>query len=340
MPTLFLSFADGDCVRIEAKPSETVLVAARRAGIPLSSDCEVGDCQTCRATCFGGDLDYEDGASVSLSRQEIDAGEMLPCVASARTDVRIRLPYERGKLIPAKPFSMKIESIERLSASVVRVVTRTIGLSPIRFLPGQYVNLQVPGTTHWRSYSMANSPGDYRSFEFLVRLLEDGEMSRYLTERAAVGDVVQCRGPQGVFYLRCSERPVLMVAGGTGLAPMMSMLRQMKASGDSRRVGLCFGVNSADDLFFVDELQALAKAMPQLELRIAVAHGPIPTGFSQGLVTDMIVERSLSEYDLYLCGPPAMADAARHAAVELGATLDNIVAERFVAGSVIERGAG
>lgn len=264
---------------------------------------------------------------------------MLPCVASARSDVRIRLPYERGKLIPAKPFAMKLESIERLSASVVRIVARTLGLSPIRFLPGQYVKLQVPGTTHWRSYSMANSPGDDRSVEFLVRLLEDGEMSRCLTERAAVGDFVQCRGPQGVFYLRCSERPVLMVAGGTGLAPMMSMLRQMKASGDRRRVALCFGVNSADDLFF-DELQALAKAMPQLELRIAVARGPIPRGFSQGLVTDMIVERSLSEYDLYLCGPPAMADAARHAAVELGATLDKIVAERFVAGSVTQRGVG
>ena len=109
-----------------------------------------------------------------------------------------------------------------------------------------------------------------------------------------------------------------MVAGGTGVAPMMSMLRQMNASGDSRRVALCFGVNSADDLLVVDELQALAKAMPQLELRIAVAHGSIPTGFSQGLVTDMIVERSLSEYDLHLCGPPAMGDAARQVAVELG----------------------
>ncbi|MBH5389536.1 FAD-binding oxidoreductase [Bradyrhizobium diversitatis] len=318
-------------MRIEANPSETVLVAARRAGIPLSSDCEVGDCQTCRATCFGGDLDYEDGASVSLSRQEIDAGEMLPCVASARTDVRIRLPYERGKLIPAKPFSMKIESIERLSASVVRVVTRTLGLSPIRFLPGQYVNFHVPGTTHWRSYSMANSPGDDRCLEFLVRLLEDGEMSRYLTERAAVGDVVQCRGPQGVFYLRSGERPVLMVAGGTGVAPMMSMLRQIKAPGESRNVTLCFGVNSADDLFFVDELNELARAIPELDVRIAVAQGPSPTGISQGLVTDLIGERSLSGHDVYLCGPPAMADSARRIAIGLGAAPDNVIAERFVA---------
>ncbi|MHC2646845.1 NAD(P)H-flavin reductase/ferredoxin [Bradyrhizobium liaoningense] len=331
MPTLFLSFADGDCVRIEAKPSETVLAAARRAGIPLSSDCEVGDCQTCRATCLGGDLGYEDGTSVSLSQDEIDAGEMLPCVASACTDVRIKLPYERGKLIPAKPFAMKLESIERLSASVVRVVARTLGLSPIPFLPGQYVNLQVPGTTYWRSYSMANSPGDDRTFEFLVRLLDDGEMSRYLTERAAAGDVVQCRGPQGVFYLRSGERPVLMVAGETGVAPMMSMLRQITAPGEGREVTLCFGVNSADDLFFVEELNALARAIPQLDVRIAVAHGPSPTGISQGLVTDLIGGRSLSGHDVYLCGPPAMADSARRMAIGLGAAPDNIIAERFVA---------
>lgn len=331
MPTLFLSFADGDSMRIEAKPGETVLAAARRAGIPLSSDCEVGDCQTCRATCLGGDLEYEDGASVSLSKEEIDTGEMLPCVASARTDVRIRLPYERSKLIPAKPFSMKIDSIERLSVSVVRIVARTIGLSPIRFLPGQYVNLQVPGTTYWRSYSMANAPGHERSFEFLVRLLEDGQMSDYLTGRAAVGDIVQCRGPQGVFYLRSGERPVLMVAGGTGVAPMISMLRQIRASGERREVTLCFGVNSADELFFVDELNTLAEEIPDLDVRVTVAHGPSPTGIDRGLVTDLIGGRSLSGHDVYLCGPPAMADSARRIAIGLGAAPDNIIAERFVA---------
>lgn len=331
MPNLSLRFADGDCVRVEARSGETVLAAARRAGVPLSSDCEVGDCQTCRATCLGGDLDYEDGSSVSLSQDEIDAGEMLPCVAIARNDLEIRLPYERGKLIPAKPFSMKLGSIERLSTSVVRVVAQTLGLSPIRFLPGQYVNLQVPGTTQWRSYSMANSPSDDRALEFLVRLIDDGAMSRYLTSQAAAGDVIQCRGPQGVFYLRSSGRPVLMVAGGTGVAPMVSMLRQMNAPAEKRKVTLCFGVNSASDLFFLDELHALAEAIPELDLRISVAHGPNPPDINQGLVTDLIKDRSLAGHDVYLCGPPAMADSARRVAIELGAAPHNIIAERFVA---------
>ncbi|WP_315783228.1 MULTISPECIES: 2Fe-2S iron-sulfur cluster binding domain-containing protein [unclassified Bradyrhizobium] len=339
MPTVSLIFVDGDRARVEAKPGETILAAARRSGIALSSDCEVGDCQTCRATCLGGDLDYEEGTSVSLSQDEIDAGEMLPCVALARSDVQIQLPYERAKLIPAKPFSAKIESVERLSASVVRVVYRTLGLSPVRFLPGQYVNLQVPGTAEWRSYSMANSPRDDRGLEFLVRLIDDGAMSCYLTERAASGDVVQCRGPQGVFYLRSSDRPVLMVAGGTGVAPMVSMLRQMKATGESREVTLCFGVNTAGDLFFLDELREIARAISKLDLRISVATGPCPADISQGVAPDLIGRRSLDGYDVYLCGPPAMIDSARRVAIELGAAPDSIIAERFVAAGVPKRAA-
>lgn len=339
MPTLTLSFADGDCVRIPARSGETILTAARRGGIALSSDCEVGDCQTCRASCHGGELEYDEAATVSLSQEEIDAGEILPCVAIAVSDVQIRLPYDRAKLIPAKPFSLKVESVERLSASVVGVRCKALGLSPIKFLPGQYVNLQVPGTTQWRSYSMANAPGDDRVFEFLVRLIDDGAMSRYLIKRAARGDVLQCRGPHGVFYLRSSDRPVLMVAGGTGVAPMVSMLRQMSMTGESRDATLCFGVNAASDLFLLDELRELARGIPKLDLRISVAEGLAPAEIRQGLVTDLIGRKSLDGHDVYLCGPPAMTDSARAIVMGLGATLNDIIIERFVAAGVPEQAA-
>ena len=168
MPTITLTFADGDCLCILGKEGETILAAARRAGIGLSSDCEVGDCQTCRASCRSGEVEYDELSSISLSQEEADSGEILPCVAIAKTDVEIDLPYERSHLIPARQFSFKVADIRPLSASVAGVVGRMIGPTALKFLPGQYINLQVPGTSEWRSYSMANAPGAAQAFEFFL----------------------------------------------------------------------------------------------------------------------------------------------------------------------------
>ena len=125
MPTITLTFADGDCLCIPGKEGETILAAARRAGIGLSSDCEVGDCQTCRASCRSGEVEYDELSSISLSQEEADSGEILPCVAIAKTDVKIDLPYERAHLIPARQFSLKVADIRRLSASVAGVPPRS-----------------------------------------------------------------------------------------------------------------------------------------------------------------------------------------------------------------------
>jgi benzoate/toluate 1,2-dioxygenase reductase subunit len=330
MPTITLTFMDGDCVPIVARSGETILAAARRAGVALSSDCEVGDCQTCRASCLSGEVEYDELSSISLSQDELNAGEILPCVATAATDLKIRVPYERGKLIAAKPFSIKVEEVRRLSASVVGVTARMLGLTPLKFLPGQYVHLRVPGTSEWRSYSMANACGDSKTMEFFVRILDDGAMSRYLSKRAAPGDTIECQGPQGTFYLRSSSRPILMVAGGTGVAPMVSMLRQMIASGERRPVALCFGVTAANDLFLVDELAGLAQAMPAFDFRIAIAQGTAMQGVQSGLVTELIDKHLAAEADIYLCGPPAMADRARAIVTEYGAAPSSIFSEKFV----------
>ena len=330
MPMIMLTFADGDRVRVASRSGETILAAARRAGIPLSSNCEVGDCQTCRATCAAGKIEYDELSSISLSQEEVDGGEILPCVTIAASDLELRMPYERAKLIPAKQFSVKVEKIRRLSASVVAVTACMLGLTPLKFLPGQYVHLQVPGTSEWRSYSMANAPGEERILEFYVRLLDDGVMSRYLTERAAPGDVIEGRGPQGTFYLRNGVRPLLMVAGGTGVAPMVSMLRQMIASGEHRPVTLCFGVTEASDLFLVNDLAGIASSLPECDVRMAIARASPRPGFHSGFVTDLIGDEGAANSDIYLCGPPAMTDRARAIVIECGAVPSSIFSERFV----------
>ncbi len=159
MPELTFVFSDGERVAVAARSGETILQAARRHALALSSDCEVGDCQTCRASLLSGTVAYDPLATSSLTAQEMQAGEVLTCIAAAGGDLALRLPYERGRLMPAKPFRVRIEALERLGPTVMRVRANSLGLKPLAFLPGQYINVTVPGAGVARSYSMANAPG-------------------------------------------------------------------------------------------------------------------------------------------------------------------------------------
>ncbi len=335
MPVVSLVFADGEQIALSARADETILAAARRHGIPLASDCEVGDCQTCRCTLVEGEVDYDPGATISLTEEETEAGDVLSCVAAAATDARVKLPYARAQLLPARPFSVQVEAVEQLSATVMRLRTRMAGIRPLTFLPGQYVNLTVPGAGVQRAYSMANAPSAQdRTMEFLIRMLESGAMSDYLASRARPGDTLAGNGPHGTFYLREGTRPILMVAGGTGLAPMLSMLHQLAATDPTRPVTLCFGVNRPEDLFGCDTLETLKTKLPALEVRLAVAAGGAgAASWQTGHVTDLLAGDDAPGRDIYLCGPPAMTDHARTRLLADGASPDALFAERFLSGS-------
>lgn len=333
MTRLTVIFADGDESHVDVRSGETLLAAARRNGVSLASDCEVGDCQTCLGRIVAGQGRYEEFATISLSDQEIAAGDVLTCVATTDHDISVQLPYERGHLLRARPFTIKVEATDRLCDSVIRLSARVTARKPPEFLPGQYINLRVPGTQQWRSYSMANASADPNGDqEFLVRLLDGGAMSDYLVRRVAAGDILEANGPFGTFYLRDSEKPVLMIAGGTGIAPMVAMLRSMVAKKQARPVTLCFGVTRPTDLFYVEELEVIAESLVALDLRIAIMQGAAGDHVP-GVATDLVKQDDVPGRDIYLCGPPAMADRARALVESYGAERSSIYVERFVAGA-------
>jgi NAD(P)H-flavin reductase/ferredoxin len=330
--TIELIFSDGERFTFAARADESVLAAARRHGLAMASDCESGECQTCRGTLRSGAVDYPDGLAISLTDAEVATGAARCCVARPRADLIVELPYNRASLLPVKTAYLSVVAVERLCDSAVALRGKLMRNAKLAFYAGQYVNLTVPGTTHQRAYSMANSPEEPDALEFLVRLLPGGAMSEFLRAGPAPGTVIALKGPHGVFYRRERDAPMLMIAGGTGLAPMLSMLRQLVARGASRRrITLCFGVTASGDLFGLDALDRLAETLPGLERRVAIMRPDAGWSGVAGLVTDLLRPDDLAQSpDAYLCGPPPMIAAARAWLTAHGLPPAHIFAEEFV----------
>jgi benzoate/toluate 1,2-dioxygenase reductase subunit len=179
----------------------------------------------------------------------------------------------------------------------------------LAFLPGQYINIQVPGSEETRSYSFSSRPGDKRA-SFLIRNVPDGLMSCYLTRTATSGDPLTLTGPLGSFYLRDVKRPLLMLAGGTGLAPLLSMLEVLEEKGCDQPVHMIYGVSRDDHLVKLDELDAYVQQLPHFSYTTVVADEASEHPH-KGYVTHHMDAEILHDgnVDIYLCGPPPMVDA-------------------------------
>ena len=207
-------------------------------------------------------------------------------------------------------FQAEVLGIEQLSDSTISLSLKVEDASRLHFLPGQYVKIQVPGEQDSRSYSFSSPPGSDVA-TFLIRNVPGGLMSSYLTERAKPGDKLTIKGPLGSFYLRDTKRPVLMLAGGTGLAPFLSMLGKVAETGCDQPIHLVYGVTNDGDLVEVETIAEYVKKIPSFTFATCVAdkgsNHPL-----KGYVTHHLEAKHLNagDVDVYLCGPPPMVDAA------------------------------
>jgi benzoate/toluate 1,2-dioxygenase reductase subunit len=208
----------------------------------------------------------------------------------------------------------------------------------VPFLPGQYVNVLVPGADQRRSYSFS-SPPSAETLSFLVRNIPTGVMSTYLREKAVPGSPVEFTGPAGSFYLREIKRPLLLLAGGTGLAPFLSMLGKIAETGTAYPIHLGYGVTNDVDLVGVEQLEEFATKIPGFTFFTCVAAGDSAHP-RKGYVTAHVEAGHLNggDVDVYLCGPPAMVDAVRAWLGEQSVTPANFYYEKFSpSGSQVDR---
>lgn len=311
-----LSFEDGVTRFINCRADQTVADASYRQRINIPLDCRDGACGTCKALCENGEYDGGTYLDDALAPDEAAAGYVLPCSMRPRSDLVLLIAGTSDSAkTSAASYTGTLTQLERLSATTVKLGIDIPNRNELVFLAGQYVNIAVPGTDQTRSYSFANSPAEDR-LTFLVKLTPGGAMSHYLTDRAFVGDSIAFTGPHGSFFLREADRPVLLLAGGTGLAPILAMLRTMRASGGTRRTHLIYGVSTDEDLVGLAEIDEIASAIPSFTWDYCVAD-PASTAPNRGpdraVVTSLIEPGHLNGGDvaIYLCGPPPMVDAVR-----------------------------
>ncbi|MCF4165352.1 fatty acid desaturase [Zavarzinia compransoris] len=325
---------------IEVAPKETILQAALRQGIDFPYSCRVGGCATCKCKLEGGKVRELTEATYILSDQELDDGYILACQSVPKSDLRLAvdLPVQgerqtrRGEVVDQR----------RLTHDITRLTIRLD--APIAYRAGQFADVTfdaLPDTT--RSYSFATPPQADGTVEFFVRKVPGGAFSTLANDRDVVGETLTVEGPGGDFFLRPGITPLLLIAGGSGLAPILALLRGAGATDRTRPVTLLFGAREARDLYAMAEIEAL-RASWQAPFRFVpvLSDGKPDDGWAgaRGLVTDHLLDGLDTGADAYLCGPPGMIDAAEALLRERGVGGAQIHADRFLTRADLAKGAG
>lgn len=314
-------------LRLNVERGSKLLDVLRAHDVPVSYSCMSGRCGTCRCRVTEGTV--LDGGPEAGRPQAGKDTYVLACQAVLTENCTIELPEVDEVVVhPARIIKGVVTSIEDATHDIRRLRVRLA--KPLAFSPGQYASLQFT-PEHIRPYSMAGLPDD-ADMEFQIRRVPGGRVTHYLFEELAVGAAIRVSGPLGTAYLRRKHTgPMLCVGGGTGLAPVLSIVRGALESGMDNPIHLYFGVRAKEDLYDVDRLQALAARHPNLRVHVVVATGPAGAGQRSGLVTDAIAQDipALAGWRAYLCGAPAMVDALQLLVTRMGMEPGHIHADAF-----------
>ena len=310
-------------VEFEVETGETVLNAAFRQGISLPHGCKEGQCSACKCNLIEGDVDLLKYSTFALSDGERETGGILLCRSLATEDLVIELlNFDEellSKSIAVKDFKGQITAKSNLTHDI-RAIEIDIE-TPIKFWAGQYVDITVRtknGEEITRSFSMANTPDQTQKLRFIIKKYPDGKFSNELDAGGIeVGAAVTVRGPYGSCFRREGrEGPMILVAAGSGMSPIWSILHDHIASGEGRPVHFFYGARTQADLFYLPQIAAITAAHPEVTFTPVLSHAGDDANWqgAQGFV-HQVVGSELKRLgiegggDAYACGPPPMIDA-------------------------------
>jgi CDP-4-dehydro-6-deoxyglucose reductase/ferredoxin-NAD(P)+ reductase (naphthalene dioxygenase ferredoxin-specific) len=316
---------------VPVETGQTILEAALAAGVPYPHGCRSGNCGACKSRLHAGEIEMAPYSEFALDAAEAAAGLVLACRAVPWSDAEIEwLDPNETVVHPLRRMTCRAAAIEDATHDIKRVRLEVVAGGPFTFSAGQYAAVRFAGQAP-RDYSMANRP-DETTLEFHIRRMGESGASHYVAARLAPGDLVRVEGPYGASHLRESHAgPILAIAGGSGLAPVKSIVEQVLALGKRQPIALYLGVRDEPDLYLEDHFAALAARHANFRFVPVLSAPSRPTPRRTGLVHEAVAA-DCADFDgtkAYIAGPPAMVEAATRLLQERGMRHEDIHADAF-----------
>jgi len=315
-------------------PGESVLDAALRQGIILPYGCRNGACGSCKGQLASGTVAYPDGLPPALDTQDNAARSALFCQARPTTDLVIRVrEVDAARDIEIKTLPCRVEKLEHLAHDVIRIYLKMPASERLQFLAGQYIDVLIKDHEP-RAFSIANAPQADEFIELHIRYVEGGLFTDQVFHHMREKALLRIKGPLGTFYLReDSERPAILIGGGTGFAPLKGILEHAFETGIQRPLHLFWGVRARRDLY-LDELPSRwSETQPNFRYTPVLSE-PLPEDDwkgETGFVTDSVLRHypELSGYDIYMSGPPVMVKAGHELFLQHGLDESRFFSDAF-----------
>lgn len=332
--TCFISVNGGER-DLEVEGGSSLLSTLADNDIYVPSACGGrGSCAYCKVKVITGAGPISPVEEPYLSEQEKEEGIRLSCQVKVRNDLAISIPEELFKI---QKFKGHLEYKKELTHDIVELRINLIEPAKIDFKAGQYIQLQSEPykgrDSVMRAYSISSPPSDQENIELDIRLVPDGICTTWVFDYLEEGQKVDFSGPYGDFYLRDTEAPLVFVAGGSGMAPIHSIVNYMVENNIHREATYIFGARTQEDLFYTEELQKIDKEHDWFTFIPALSNEPEDSNWdgARGLVTDVLMERydKMTEYEAYLCGSPGMIKACEKSLKELEILNKNIFYDEF-----------
>jgi len=326
-------------VEMEVEEGETVLDAAFRQGIALMHGCKEGQCSACKSLLIEGDVELLKYSTFALPESERDSQHILLCRTHAYSDLVVELlnfdEELMSRAIAVKEHGARLAHIQSLTHDI-RLLSVEID-APLRFWAGQYVDITIPEAGITRSFSMASAPGVGTRLDFIIKKYPDGAFSTKLDDGTLVeGTALTIKGPYGTCFRRENRPgPMVLVGGGSGMSPLLSILSDHARSGERRPVRFFYGARTQRDLFHIEEIAALAGGLDDFRFIPALSEPGDDAwegerGFVHEVMAKHLREEGLDgEIDAYCCGPPPLIDAALPALRMAGVESEHIHCDRF-----------
>lgn len=319
---------------IVVRDGESILDAALRQGVALPYGCRSGSCGTCECQLVTGEVDYPDVPPLALTEEDIRNGAVLACRAHPVGDITIEAQELAGASdIIIKTLPTRVVKLERLCHDVMGVWLKLPAVERLAFRAGQYIDILLRNGAR-RSFSLANAPHDDELLELHIRHVPGGQFTSSVFDDLKEKSLLRLQGPLGTFYLReNSDRPIILVGGGTGFAPLKAIIEHAKYTGVTRPIKLYWGVRAERDLYARELASSWENQFPEFEFVPVLSEASDEDNWQgrTGYVHEAVLEDfpDLSPFDVYMAGPPPMVESAKKEFLKSGLPYDRLFYDSF-----------